>query len=996
VETAAAAGRGGRREHAARERLAAPVGYALRRLRANWPRTLIVGFGIAVGAAVLAMTAAGSAAVQDRAVQRALAQLQPSDRAIQAVWGGVPGQSNLTYAQLDRIARGAVEPILGEKPFGVIVFREAPWGGAFVSLGAVDGLARWLDLRSGRLPHRCTPADCELIQIGGAPVAPKLPFLHVVGRASFKAGAPLSAYFESGGGKQPPILVADGVVPFDRTPLPDAALVSRTYGWVVPVAPRSIHDWELASLGTRLDRAQSKLEERSDIFTIVAPTGTIDAIRATSRVAAERLLILGGDAAVLLLGFAVLASTRLRRDQQGVRRRLTWSGATRMQILLVALTEVVGITVVASLAGWAVGTGAGALLADHLGSPGGLVVAHSIFTLRALWIGLLLAVVTVVAMLAALRVDAVSFGGLRITVADVAALGALAAILLALARGKADATALQSGGGTGVYLLLLPGLVLFVLAVAAARLLAPALRLLERAARRASPPVRVALLSLARAPGEVSLTVVFFVLSVGIAVFAIAYRATLVQGEREQARYAVPAPYVLSEDLGKLVTIQQAALPARFHATPVLRDSGFVTGNHGRDFTLLALPARSLASIDGWRSDFSARSPVQLGRLLQPAGTPALRGLRLPTAARTYTLPFTIAGGRIGLTAVVENRRGDFTPLAFGEHAAGAYAPTVRLPAEARGGLIVALRLSFPVVAAYVAGHRAAETSLGVNDASTGTLRLPRAYTRWFGTNGITPDGRAFHYVVNNAADSILRPHEPSEGELVPVVTTPAIAVAAGPSGIVPLHVENSVITGKIVATSRYVPSVDGDAVVADLPTWLTAANTAEPGVASPSELWLGTKPPAGLPLDLASQRARTAELTSDPLARGAISLLLVIALVGLGLAAVGLVLTVVGDLGDERGSLQDLEAQGATPADLRRHVQLRAAVVGLLGLGGGVAAGAIVGALVVAVVTVTAGAENALPPLTLVFDATLVVVVLGALVAFSGVAALAVTRRLR
>jgi hypothetical protein len=76
--------------------------------------------------------------------------------------------------------------------------------------------------------------------------------------------------------------------------------------------------------------------------------------------------------------------------------------------------------------------------------------------------------------------------------------------------------------------------------------------------------------------------------------------------------------------------------------------------------------------------------------------------------------------------------------------------------------------------------------------------------------------------------------------------------------------------------------------------------------------------------------------------------------------------------------------------------VQLRAAVVGLLGLGGGVVAGAIVGALVVAVVTVTAGAENALPPLTLVFDATLVVVVLGALVAFSGVAALAVTRRLR
>jgi ABC-type antimicrobial peptide transport system permease subunit len=124
--------------------------------------------------------------------------------------------------------------------------------------------------------------------------------------------------------------------------------------------------------------------------------------------------------------------------------------------------------------------------------------------------------------------------------------------------------------------------------------------------------------------------------------------------------------------------------------------------------------------------------------------------------------------------------------------------------------------------------------------------------------------------------------------------------------------------------------------------------------------------------------------------------LLLVTALVGLLLAAVGLLLTVVGDLRDEHGSLQDLEAQGATPADLRRHILLRAAVVGVLGLAGGVAAGAIVGALVVAVVSVTAGAENALPPLALVVDWKLVLIVLGALFALSAAGATAATRRLR
>ena len=119
--------------------------------------------------------------------------------------------------------------------------------------------------------------------------------------------------------------------------LPDAPLIARTYGWIVPVAPRAVHDWQLASLAGKLDRAQAQLERRSDIFSIAAPTDTISSIRSTSRVAAQRLLILGGDAAVLLLGFAVLASARLRRDHRDMRQRMTWSGARRSQILLVAI-----------------------------------------------------------------------------------------------------------------------------------------------------------------------------------------------------------------------------------------------------------------------------------------------------------------------------------------------------------------------------------------------------------------------------------------------------------------------------------------------------------------------------------------------------------------------------------------------------------------------------------------------------------------------------------
>ena len=358
----------------------------------------------------------------------------------------------------------------------------------------------------------------------------------------------------------------------------------------------------------------------------------------------------------------------------------------------------------------------------------------------------------------------------------------------------------------------------------------------------------------------------------------------------------------------------------------------------------------------------------------------------------------------------MENRRGDFTPLRLGELGRGTHAPAVRVPPEARGGKIVALRLSFPELAAFLAGHRESGTSLSVSDASTGTLRLGRlhaggttlrAFAGWFGTNGIRADGPAFHYLLNRAADSVIRPREPLEGELVPVIASPAVAHAAGPNGLLPVHFADHVIAAKVVATTRYFPSVEGDVVVADLPTWLTAANTAEPGITTPSELWVDAPPGAAarlsrLPLDVASQRARGRDLRTDPLARGAITLLLATALVGLALAAVGLLLTVVGDLRDDRGALFDLEAQGATPAELRRHVLLRAAVVGVLGLAAGVAAGAIVGALVVAVVTVTAGAANALPPLALAFDWKLVGAALGVVAVTSAAAAAAAMRRVR
>jgi ABC-type antimicrobial peptide transport system permease subunit len=112
--------------------------------------------------------------------------------------------------------------------------------------------------------------------------------------------------------------------------------------------------------------------------------------------------------------------------------------------------------------------------------------------------------------------------------------------------------------------------------------------------------------------------------------------------------------------------------------------------------------------------------------------------------------------------------------------------------------------------------------------------------------------------------------------------------------------------------------------------------------------------------------------LRADPLARGALLTLAGTAAVALLLALLGLLLTVVGDMRDDRGELFDLEAQGASPATIRSHLRLRALLVAVFGILGGLALGAILSALVISLVSVTAGSAEPEPPLLLSLDVPL------------------------
>jgi hypothetical protein len=987
----------------------------------------LVALGLAAAAAILAAVLAGSLVAQDRSVGRAVAELPDSARAVRAVWFGVPGQAGRDRAGLDRLARDALRRVSDESPIPIVLYRRTSIGGALVDLGAIDDLGRWVKVLSGRLPHACRPERCEVVQLAGRGPIPRIPSLRlvVVGKGALTSDTPFGDFIDPGTYHQPatpPLLVAEGVE--GVVGARELDLVYRSYAWVIPLGPGSVHPWEVRTLDDRVAQARSLLQAEETSFDLAAPVSEIDAAGEKSRAAGRRLLLIGGQATALLLAFALLAAVSMRRDAEAARRRLTWFGARRWQLELLTGIELLTVALVGTSLGWLLGAVISAAIATEADSPPGEVLRHSVLSGGGIAAALALTAASAAILFLAVRARPFRLGGHSLSPLDVAALGALVAVVVALARGTADPTDLAREGGTGVVLLLLPGLVAFVAAVAFARALLPALRALERGARRAAVPLRLAALSLARHPGHAAIAIAFLTVSLGLALFAEGYRSTLARGQRDQAAYTVPTAVLAREDLRELVKPLDAAPLSRFQDLapeiepyPVLRLFGNVprlAGSSGA--TVLGVPASELPSLDSWRDDFAPRPVAELATRIASRRTATPRGIPLADEARALLLPVLLRGHSVGLTASIATPDGRFVTAELGR-AAPDRRTVLRatVPAEARGGRVVALTFA-PPRRIEDPGAAAGRAARGVLTA--GRLRVVGAGSASFGFEDWIPTSPGisaivagaqtdFHFALTNQVVSRFRPRQASDEGPVPVLATPRLVDAAGPGGVLSVDLTGETLVVRIVGSIERFPTIDGDAVVGDEQLVATALNADRPGSALPSEVWIDAptggaartvtsalaRPPFDQ-LEVVSREGVERSLRGDPLARAALITLASAAAVSLALALVGLVLGVGADLRDERGEFFDLEAQGADPATLRRQVRLRALIVAGVGLVGGIATGAVLSVLVVDLVRLTANAAAPEPPLLLAIDWPVVLLAVGGYAALAVALVLLVTLR--
>ena len=997
------------------------------RVRRRDGGALVAALGIAAASAVLAGILAGATVAKDRGVAQDVDRLSPAARAVRAVWFGVPAGADEGWRSLDRAAREALASLPAAEPTAIALVRESTVGGRFVGLAAVDGLAPHVLLRSGRLPRACTRKRCEVLRLRGAGELPDVPGLRIVevGTATLRsrllfgdflaptdnalADAELApALREASRYHRPPpapLVVAEGVASVVSSPV--LARSYRSYAWVQALGPGTPRLWQIDDLVERADIARTSLEATSSSWSLTLPTQELRDTERDATVAGRRLLLVGGEAAALLVAFAVLAAGALRRDLRAARRRLTWHGARPWQGALLTGAASVAVGLGGALVGWLVGTTGGAVAAAAAGAPVSDVLRESVLSPAGVFLGLVTGIVA--AAVIAITVSLEPHRRRRLGALDLAALAALLAALGILGSGAVDAAALADGGTPTVTLLLLPGLVAFAVAVAASRVLPAVGRLVARRGRGSG--VRLAGVSLARTAGAAGIAAAFLALAVALAGLAEAYRSTLESGERDQAAYTVPTDVVVREDLRSLVPVLRAASLERYAAIPeveAVHPVTRLTASAGpaasvSGVTVLGLPPDALRAAPLWREDWGASREELVGALERDRRSglvgPVLRGPELA---------LEVGPGLLSFRAIVAQRDGRFRTLELGAADADPGSVLrVRLPREARGARLVALELIAPRLL-----DRGADAGIALRGATR--IRIPGvSLDGWIGEGGVVVSratsasgAKRLEYAVTAQRHARFRPRQPTDDDPPDAIVTAALGgLAGGAGGTLPLRIGGETVVVTVAAVVERLPGTTGDAVVAGLGALTTAVDARAPGAAPVNELWLDVadggedrvaaaldRPPFAV-LEMHSRQALEADARRDPLGHGTLLALGAAALAALVLAVWGLVLAISADVRDDRGDLVDLEAQGATPRLLRRVVTARASLVAVVGVAGGIVGGALLALLVTRVVSVTARASAPEPPLVTTVD-PLVLAAAGVLFAAAAAALVVLTTR--
>ena len=1014
-------------------RLAAPVLFALRRMRAQPLSVGAVAVAVAAAAALIGWSGVAATLAHEENVRLRLGEVSPGDRSLQIAYYVPPSQPDTraaTAATFFREFAPVTTPVRRVRIWHTV----APG----VSLYMPAKPAEDVIVTKGRLPSACRGRVCEVLSLGNTFRLGQRVRLQrgrsalVVGRGSLHEEAypfPSEALLGAREVGYDGLLVQSLEKPLE----PLARLSGTTVLTTAILEPESVHGSEIGGLASRSRRALARVERSGPFIDGAAPLTLLDALSGRGEVARKRLLLVAGEAAALIVAFAAFAASARRRETRLLEEQLATLGATRAQVVLArALEAVVPVLVGAAvaLAGlWA----AVHLIADRRGLPETFVaVALPRETLLAIAALAAAAALLLFVSVTPRRPSRLGFGALEL--AALVALGVT--VWQTVATGALDPEQIAAAKRGSPVLLLLPALAFFALGVLLLRVLPLALRLAERVARAAPPGVRLAFVSAARSPGQAAAATTFLAVALGAALFSLNYRATLDRQTRDEALFTAGAQWRVVERRGgdeqdrvrgvhrvganvaPSIRTPQAGVSAsdvtpltRFarvsseRPTPILRLTGTVeegaVSGEGLLVEVLALPAARVPDLVGWRESFSTAERSEIARRLRPRPL-RLAGPRIAADARALRVRARGQGKypRVAVLHFLLRREQRFERVPLGGIRRGWRTLRLRLPASLRGAELVAVEFpaTFTIYSAEPDLRGFADLGRFEQLRSGGWSRLPTSEWTASATGGsVETRAHGLRFAIEGSWRPLMRPPL-TLPEALPSLASDAVAAAAV-DGTVTLDVLGNDVPVRVASRARLFPTVverPAHFVVLDYDALFAALNLDRPGEALPSEAWFFERQRPAFAARLRERPFRlesvvgaeplAARLLSDPLGDGTRDVLGLAALAAAALGLIGLVLATRSTLGSERGLLAEYEALGVPRRSLVRMTQARLLALSSIGLAGAVLGALVAVRLIAAFVAVTGTAADPLPPIATVVDWPAVAVVLAAV----GTAALA------
>ena len=957
---------------------------ALAQVRHRPTRWALLAVGVALTASIPLIALGSAQVVSGQTARRTVEHLAPGDRVTTVIEqrsvfsiNADPATDGFIDRQFERISSAPTRREL--------IFRPLTVRGSTFYLAGTDRLAAGVRLTEGRLPTTCAPTRCEVVLVGGGslPVLTQAATsigLVVVGRGVRTDPTLVSGPFDPG---SIPLLVAPGVN--ELAQLEPLSLFGRSYVWT-----RALDAAEVVRIGVpayvaRSAQVAQAISARVPSSTIERPDAQLSAEQSRAALSSKRFGLLGGTAAALLIGFAILAAIGLRTEHGRLLEVLRRRGAGRAQLVGLTALRAVGCCLTGALLGVGLGALVVALLARSAEVPVGDALTRALDSGVGGAAGLVAA--AAVAVTAVLSWPASS--GRRLwAMLDVIAIAALGAALLAGSRGSTSTASLASGSDPLVTAL--PVLAAVTGGLVAARLMLPFARGAERLIPRRAIAARIALFGAIRAPLRPVATAAFLTAAIASVVFTGAYRATLLAGAADQAAFRVPLDARLvaaSNGTSPLQVTSSAALTTAVpgaHTYGVVHGGGVVrsTDGSGSTVTLLGVDAAALGSAERFeRTSGAGRTGAELAELLGPSGPPTNPGPQLPVGTRRIQLTSTGANVDLALTITLADADGLERGVPLTAVAGGVAAD---IPAHPSAWRVIAVSVresdDYSTHHLHNLGEGTGDQPLLQGVLTFGAAQADGRAVAWnwstwasvLGSVKTSAATMAFSYRLAGATVVAVPAPVPT---MLTVATDPFTAASAV-NGTLPLFIDNRAVPARIVAVVPRLPTVTGPFVLALRPALVAVFDSTQPSSGSTRELWVAvpaskravlarTLAGSGFSAVTVSDRHSIADdLTSDPVGRGARLLLILVAALALLAAGAAIILLVVGERRDTSGELAAWEADGVDPSVLRRMIFLRAVTVLLVGLPIGLITGLILAVAGARLVAVDASGITPVPPL--------------------------------